>query len=104
MSSFNEKVIMEEAMVFGNQICYAEKQEMEIKKLFDTRYHMYDSLYQHRVTQAYECLLLDILRETDGHLYNYLEAIQDPEQYIQLDDSIIHEVRTSDEPELEKAR
>ena len=50
MSSFNERVIMDDAMVVGGHICYAEKNDIEIKKLFDTRYMMYDSLYHHRVT------------------------------------------------------
>lgn len=51
-----------------------------------------------------ECLILDILKETNHTLYNYLEVIEDPAQYIEMDDSIIHEVRVSIDPRLAKAR
>ena len=37
-------------------------------------------------------------------LHNYLEAIRDPDEYLRLDDTILHEVRMSEEPELAKAR
>lgn len=62
--SFNHEVIMEGARVVDNQICYPEKREFEIKKLFDSRYNLYRDCYLHRVTQSHECLLLDILNET----------------------------------------
>ena len=61
---------------------------------------MYRDCYYHRVTQSIECLILDILMETHDILYNYLEAIYDPEQYLSLEDSVLHEVRLSTEPEL----
>lgn len=47
---------------------------------------------------------MDILNETNNRLYNYLDVVEDPEQFIHLDDSILQEVRMSEDPELEKAR
>ena len=72
--------------------------------MFDSRYNLYNDVYYHKTTQGHECILLDILNETNGVLYDYLEAIRDPKLYIDLDDTILHEVRISLEPELEKAR
>ena len=77
--SFNNQIIMKGARVVDNLICYPEKHEFEVKKLFDSRYNLYRDCYFHRVTQSHECLLLDILEETNGILYDYLDAIQDPE-------------------------
>ena len=51
-----------------------------------------------------ECLILDILKETNGVLYDYLEVIKDPELYLDMEDSIIHEVRISDDTRLLKAQ
>lgn len=51
-----------------------------------------------------ECLILDILKETNGVLYDYLEVIRDPELYLDMEDSIIHEVRISDDTRLAKAQ
>ena len=102
--SFNPEIIIHGARVVDNQICYPEKHEFEVKKLFDSRYNLYRDCYYHRVTQSHECLILDILQQTNGILYNYLEAIVDAEQFLMLEDSIVHEVRISDDPRLEKAR
>ena len=76
--SFNHDIIMKGARVVQNQICFPEKREFEVKKLFDSRYNLYNDCYYHKTTQCHECVLLDILNETNGVLYNYLEAIYDP--------------------------
>jgi hypothetical protein len=53
-----------------------------VKKLFDSRYNLYRDCYNHRVTQSFECLILDILNETNEKLYNYLDLIEDPEEFL----------------------
>ena len=42
--------------------------------------------------------------ETDKVLHDYLDAIWNPKEYLRLDDTILHEIRMSEEPELQKAR
>ena len=94
---------MRGARVINNQICYPEKEIYEIKKLFDSRYNLYKDCYYHRVTQAYECLILDILKSARS-IFDFMAAIQDPKLYIYLDDTILHDIRVSTGPELEVAR
>jgi len=53
--SFNHEVIMKTARVIEDsngdyQICYPQKHEFEIKKLYDSRYNLYKDCYNHRVT------------------------------------------------------
>lgn len=103
--AYDKFVLMRGARVLNNnEICYPESKDFEVKKLFDSRYNLYRDCYTHRVTQSFECLIIDILNETNGRLYDYLELIEDPELFMQLDDSILQEVRMSDDPELGKAR
>lgn len=102
--SFSPMMIIQSARIVDGLLCYPEKYDFEIKKLFESRYNLYRDAYYHRVTQSFECLLLDIMIPTHGVLVNYLEAIRDPEQYVNLDDSIIHEIRMSREPELARSR
>lgn len=102
--TFSRDRVMRGARVVSDQVCYAEEHEFDLKLLYDSRYNLHHDCYQHKTVQALECLTSDILTETDGVLYNYLEAIRDPKQYIQLDDSLLSEVRMSTEPELAKAR
>ena len=102
--SFNHHILIKNARVVDNQICYHVKYDSQVKQLFDTRYNLYRDCYYHRVTQMHELLILDILQECEGVLYNFLEAVNDPEQYLYLEDSIIHEVRISTDPRLKRAR
>ena len=102
--TFNRKRVMRGARVVNNQVCYAEEHEFDLKLLYDSRYNLHNDCYCHKTTQAFECLILDILNETDKVMYNYLEAIYDPKQYIDLDDTILSEIRMSTEPELAKGR
>ena len=102
--TFNHEIVMRGARVVGDQICYPEKHEFELKKLYDSRYNLHNDCYNHKTTQALDCLVQDILNETDGLLYNYLEAVRDPKQFLLLDDTILAEIRLSTEPELAKAR
>jgi len=48
--SFNRDIVMKGARVIDNQICYPEKHEFEVKKLYDSRYNLYKDCYCHRVT------------------------------------------------------
>lgn len=84
-------------------MCYPEKDAYELKKLFDSRYNLYKDCYLHRVTQAYECLLFDILKAAWDEL-RLVEAINDPSKYVELDDSILQEIRLSTSQALEPAR
>jgi HD superfamily phosphohydrolase len=102
-NAFNHDRVMRGARVINNQICYPEKEIYEIKKLYDSRYNLYKDCYYHRVTQAYECLILDILKA--GHsIFDFMSAIKDPVLFIDLDDTIIHDIRVSTSKELEHAR
>lgn len=67
------------ARVIDNQICYPEKYEMDISKIFMSRYNLHKDCYNHRVVHSNEALACDILKECEGKLYNFLEVIMDPE-------------------------
>jgi deoxynucleoside triphosphate triphosphohydrolase SAMHD1 len=94
---------MKSARVIDGKICYPEKECTEIKKLFDSRYNLYKDCYNHRVAQSFECLVLDILKEAST-ICDWTKAIRDADLYNNLDDSILHEIRISEEPEYAKAR
>jgi HD superfamily phosphohydrolase len=88
--AYDKHVLMRGARVLNsNEICYPESKDFEVKKLFDTRYNLYRDCYNHRVTQSFECLIIDILNETNGKLYDFLEVVEDPELFTELDDSIL---------------
>jgi hypothetical protein len=48
-------------------------------------------------------MVCDVLLECNKVLYDFENVIYDPEQYLMLDDSIIDEIITSEDPRLKKA-
>ena len=77
-NSFNHDIVMKGARVIDDQVCYPEKYEFELKKMYTARYNMHHDVYQHKTTTAIELIVCDIIREADGVLYDFLEAIYDP--------------------------
>lgn len=49
-------------------------------------------------------MTVDILLECHKVLYDFTKVIYDPNAYIKLDDTIIEEIRCSDDPRLAKAK
>jgi len=48
-------------------------------------------------------LLCDVLFESHNILFDYEEVINDPQEYIKLNDGIIYEIEVSKDPRLKKA-
>lgn len=101
--SFNNQFLIKEMRVYDNEICYPEKYSMEVSKLFKSRYNLHHDCYNHKTIHAYELMVCDVLFECNNILYDFEKIIYDPEEYLLLDDSIIDEIITSDDPRLKKA-
>ena len=91
-------------LVFNDEICHPEKYSMEVSKLFKSRWNLHKDCYNHKSIHAYEIMVCDVLYQCHKVLYDFEEIIYNPEKYVHLDDSIIDEVRCSDDKRLDKAR
>lgn len=99
----NVKLLLKQVWVCDNEICYPEKYAMEVAKLFQSRFNLHFDCYNHRIVHAYERMIVDILMQCQGVLYDFTKVIYDPREYLKLDDTIIEEVKFSDDPRLKKA-
>jgi len=72
-------------------------------EMFHTRYSLFKRIYTHRVGKAIEFMITDALLAADQHL-KISDMVHDPEQYLHLTDSILHDIAKSKEPELAKSR
>ena len=102
--SFNNQFLIKEMRVFNDEICYPEKYSMEVSKLFKSRYNLHHDCYNHKTIHAYELMVVDILIECHGVLYDFKKDIFDPEKYLELDDSIIDQIQYDDDPRLKTAQ
>lgn len=71
----NFEILLKNARVIDNQICYPEKNAYEVINLFQNRYNLYRDIYNHRNVHSVELLLCDAIMETHNVLYNYNEVI-----------------------------
>ena len=74
-------------------------------ELFHTRYTLFKNCYLHRAGKAVEYMITDAMVEAnavwDGRL---AKAIQSPQEYCKLTDSIVLDIQHSADPGLEAAR
>ncbi|CAI2168138.1 14688_t:CDS:10 [Funneliformis geosporum] len=102
-SVFDFSRLMRYSRVIDNQITYYFKESYSIYELFHTRYSLYKKVYYHRVGKAIEYMLCDAMAEADPIL-GISKAIDDPEKYLQLNDTILNEIEFSKDPMLKKSR
>ncbi|KRX01601.1 hypothetical protein PPERSA_01504 [Pseudocohnilembus persalinus] len=95
--------IMRETRVIDNTLAYHQKHSFTIYDLYGSRYKLYKSLYQHRVSQGLELMICDALYEANP-VYKFNEIIYDANRYINLNDSIIQQIKNSDNPALQKSK
>lgn len=73
-------------------------------KLFQARYDLYKSIYNHLTVHSIEIILCDVLMAAHKVLCDFEEAIRDPEQYTYLTDNIIFDIQISKDPRLQPAK
>ena len=67
-------------------------------ELFNCRYNLYKTIYNHRVVQAIEEQMCDILLAVDP-VFNFRQVVTDPEEYCSLTDNIVYEIEFADPDE-----
>ncbi|RIA97929.1 HD phosphohydrolase domain-containing protein [Glomus cerebriforme] len=102
-SMFDFSRLMRFSRVVDDQITYYFKECYNIYELFQTRYSLHKKVYNHRVGKAIEYMLCDALVEADPVL-KISKTVENPEEYLQLNDTILNQIEFSKEPSLAKSR
>ncbi|XP_025116249.1 deoxynucleoside triphosphate triphosphohydrolase SAMHD1-like [Pomacea canaliculata] len=117
-SSFDHNRYIRFALVIEHQgkgrLCVRDKEAFNIYQLFQTRHALYKKAYKHRVTNAVEYMITDILVEArdvkliPGERTNekrtILECIDDMDAYTNLTDDVLQLIRVSDDVNLRKSQ
>jgi len=102
-SSYNASRLMMFSRVINDEICYIDKDHMNVHQLFHTRYNLFKILYSHKTAKAIEHMIVDALLAADKYL-NISNAIFNLEEYSLLNDSILSEIQRSTAEELKESR
>ena len=87
-TSFNYNRLIDNALVINNIICYPKKIDTDIINLFMTRHYMHKKVYSHK-TVISSLLIINELLEIMNNYLNFIDNIDNIEQFILLTDDYI---------------
>ena len=96
------------------QICLRDKELNTVYEMFATRAKLFRSAYLHKTVQAIELMMMDLLKVANPHLkfptadsskfVTLSEASRDLHAFSLVNDSILHTIKLSPDPNLEQAQ
>eukprot|EP00124_Ichthyophonus_hoferi_P001366 Ihof_evm14s68 gene=Ihof_evmTU14s68 len=92
--------LMELSRVIDNQICFKMDEANSIYELFHARLRMHRQVYTHRAARALEHMVVDAMILSNKVLHTS-DAINIPELYLMLDDTILNRIAWSDAKTVE---
>ncbi|TPX38476.1 hypothetical protein SeMB42_g06723 [Synchytrium endobioticum] len=103
-SVFDHSRFMKFSRVIDNEICYkAPADQSNIYELFQARYNLSRTIYTHKVTKAVELMVVDALLAAEDFL-QISSKVDNPESFLELTDTILHNIEFSKNVELEESR
>ena len=63
-SSFDHSRLINLCRVIDNQICYHEKEVVNVYEMFHMRHRLFSEVYSHKTAKAIELMLCDALYES----------------------------------------
>ena len=104
LGQYDYKILLNDGRVINDEIVYPYKHSFEVMKLFQARYDLYKTIYNHLTVHSVEIILCDVLKASHGILYNFDEVIFDPEKYTYLTDNIMYDIQVSEDVRLAPAQ
>ena len=101
--SIDYEILLKNARVIDDNICYPEKDAYSIYELFQCRYRLFKEFYLHRVSKGVDLMIKDIFTQADS-VYNFRSYLEDSKLFVELNDSILTEILHSDNPMLGEAK
>eukprot|EP00026_Physarum_polycephalum_P002444 Phypoly_transcript_02450.p1 GENE.Phypoly_transcript_02450~~Phypoly_transcript_02450.p1 ORF type:complete len:540 (+),score=47.86 Phypoly_transcript_02450:1036-2655(+) len=89
--------------VVGPEICFNRKEAFTLYEMFHARYSMFKQVYSHRTGKSIELMITDAFVAADPVL-RISDQLDDAEEFISLDDSLLSRIEFSKDPNLEEAR
>ena len=95
------------------QICLRDKELNTVYDMFATRAKLFRNAYLHKTVQSIEIMMMDVLKianphlkfpKADGSFVTLSEASKDLHAFSLVNDSILHTIRLSPDPNLQEAR
>lgn len=83
--------IFQTSRIINNNLCFNIKNDFNLLSLFQSRYKLFKQVYRHEKIIGIDLMIKDMLVLSNEY-FKFTEAIFNPEEYIKLDDHIIHKI------------
>ena len=100
---FYPQMLMTYTRPFAGRPHFHVKKKNELYQFFHTRYTLYKQIYNHHISKAIEYMIADALIAANP-IIGLKQMVEDPELYINLNDSILDLIKTNPHPELNQSR
>ncbi|GBG67704.1 hypothetical protein CBR_g832 [Chara braunii] len=100
---FDHERVMNMTRVVENQVCFKWSEAENVYEMFQTRAKLFRRVYAHRKVKGIESMIADALKAADP-VFRLKEAIEDPREFMKLDDRILYMIERSEDPELKEAQ
>ncbi|ELP95246.1 sam/hd domain protein, putative [Entamoeba invadens IP1] len=101
---FKVENIIQNSVILDNNICYLTDCKNDLEELFNNRYALYKNFYNGKETGSAELLVSDILIQAANYIPTLKATPDDLDTFIQLDDSVLNQIRFSKDPNLKQAK
>ena len=101
--SFEYQILMNNAFVVDDEICFREQDAYSIYDLYKMNFIMSKKFYLHRVAKSIDLMIKDIFLESDEY-FKYNSILDDVSEFIDFNDNIIELIAKNKSPKLEKAK
>lgn len=102
-TTFRAQRLIDCSRVIDGEICFLEKEALNVYELLHNRFLLHKRAYQHKVAQAVEHMIYDVLTAAQPSL-NLIEWAGDLERYHLFTDSIFDIIKTTRGEETAAAR
>lgn len=102
-SGFDYERLLQYSRVIDEEICFHQKEVNTLYDMFNTRFKLHKTVYNHRTVKAIEYMLTDAFVAADAYL-GISSSIDDVDEFCRLSDWVVKRIEHAREPELAPAR
>ncbi len=88
---FEHKILIDNALVINDDICYRDQDAFQIFDLFKSLYLMSKTFYLHRISMGVELMFKDMFIEADSY-YKFYDRINNLNDFYKLNDLIYNDI------------
>ena len=85
--------VYNDCRIINDLICFSEKNDLTLASIFESRFSLHKKVYKHNKNLCVNTMVKDALALSNDY-FRFDQAIHSAELFLQLDDNIVHTIRS----------